>query len=579
MRLRRLVTTVCSLALLTTPLAASASTGGVGTATSSHPWDRSTAPPRILRDGSADRAGLVGEHLAAIRPALEAGLEPRPTPIYPGAVALVARRGVVAERVAVGHALRWADPETELPTDAWLPVREDTVFDLASLSKLFTAIAVLQLVEDGAIALDDAVAEHLPAFGAAGKQAVTVEQLLTHTSGLPAWLPLYRSHPDRDARLAAVLGAELTSPPGAVYRYSDLGLIVLGELVGEVTGQPLDEFVAAHITGPLGMDDTGYRPDPALRERIAATEYQPWAGRGLVHGEVHDENAWSLGGVAGHAGVFSTADDLAVLAQTLLNGGRYGTARILEAATVEAMMRDHIAELGTASRGLGPELSARWYHDAMTSPHSAGHTGFTGTSLVIDPHTDTFAILLTNRVHPSRDWAPLNPVRRAVSRATARAVPVRPLTQGDAWYSGLADGTERSLGVEVSVPEDASLELDLWFDTPPGDGLHVEASSDGGVSWQPLAGTLSATGVPDRRADGHVSGWGERRWWSASLPLDGLVGPVQLRLRSESGVLVSGRGSYVDRVRVTGPDGPVLDDRRPADRERFTTDGWLRTPD
>jgi serine-type D-Ala-D-Ala carboxypeptidase len=544
-----------------------------------HPWDRSTAPPRVLRGGSAQQAGLVGSHLTAIRPALLAGLDPQPTPVYPGAVALIAGDGVIAERTAVGHAVRWADPDTELPPDAWVEMREDTIFDLASLSKLFTAVAVLRLAEDGALGLDDRVAAHLPAFAANGKDAVTIRQLLSHTSGLPSWLPLYRAYPDRQARLAAVYDVAPTAAAGTRYLYSDLGLIVLGELVDAVSGLPLDRFVEQRISAPLGMDDTGYDPAPSQRDRIAATEYQPWAGRGLVHGEVHDENAWSLGGVAGHAGLFSTADDLAVFAQMLLNGGRYGSTRILEPRTVEAMMQDHIAGLGTAARGLGPELSARFYHDAMTSPHSAGHTGFTGTSLVIDPHTDTFAILLTNRVHPSRGWAPVNPVRRAVSRATARAVPVGPLTQGAAWFAGLGDDLDRSLTVAVEVPDDAELELDLWFDTEPTDHLFVEASTDGGRSWQPLPGTLESQGTEPRSTAGQLAGWGERRWWTVRFPLDAYRGPVELRARYVTDALSSGRGVYLDRIRVTAPDGPVFDERRPDHRDRLETDGWIRSPD
>ncbi|WP_052667567.1 serine hydrolase domain-containing protein [Nitriliruptor alkaliphilus] len=582
MRYRRAVTVLACTTLLSMPLATSALAGpGRGAPGSiDGPWDRSTSPPRILREGTPQQAGLVAEHLAAVEPALRSGLEPQPTPVYPGAVALVVGDGVIAERSAVGHALRWNDPDTQLPEDEWVEVRDDTIFDLASLSKLFTAVAIMQLVEDGALALDDRVADHIPAFGANGKQDVTVGQLLTHTSGLAAWLPLYSAYPDRDSRIAAVHGAAPTAEPGSRYLYSDLGLIALGELVGAVSGQPLDRHVAERITGPLGMDDTGYNPDPSLRERIAATEYQPWAGRGLVHGEVHDENAWSLGGVAGHAGVFATADDLAVFAQMLLNGGRYGTVRILDHATVEEMMTERVAELGTtARRGLGPEMAARFYHDAMTSPHSAGHTGFTGTSLVIDPHTDTIAILLTNRVHPSRDWAPVNPVRRAIARATARAVPVRPLAQGEAWFSELSTGSDRTLTVPVEAPAGAVLEVDLWFDTAPGDHLVFESSSDGGETWQPLAGELTASGAHPRSTDGQVSGWGEHRWWSATFPLQDHAGERHLRARYVSEALASGRGVYLDGVRVVGPDGPVLDDRRPEHRQRFTSDGWTRTQD
>ncbi|HLT82763.1 MAG TPA: serine hydrolase domain-containing protein, partial [Phototrophicaceae bacterium] len=361
-------------------------------------WDRSDAPERLLRDGTAEEVGLVARYLEEVEPALREGLTREPTPFYPGAVALIASEGVVVERSAVGHAVRWADTTTELPADEQVEMRTDTIFDLASLSKLFTAVSVMQLVEDGEIDLADTAASYVPAFAANGKETITVEQLLTHTAGLPAWINLW-SAPDEAAALQRVWDVAPTSEPGTGYVYSDLGLITLGEIVERVSGQGLDEYVAAHITGPLGMSDTMYNPPAELLPRIAATEYQATPDRGLVHGIVHDEGAWRLGGVAGHAGVFSTADDVAVFAQMLLNGGTYDGARVLEAATIETMMRDYTGQVSSSHRGLGPELEAWFYHDVLTSAGSAGHTGFTGTSLVIDPHTETIAILMTNRVH------------------------------------------------------------------------------------------------------------------------------------------------------------------------------------
>lgn len=557
----------------TTPANAAAAAAGSAVATAD-PWDRTTSPPRTLKDGSASQAGLDAEALAAIAPALAAGLAVEPNPAYPGAVALVASRGVVAERTAVGHSLRWADPDTELPTSEQIEMGTDTMFDLASISKLFTAVAVMQLVESGEVALDDPVADHLPAFAANGKADVTIEQLLTHTGGLPAWLPLYSAYPDVESRLAAVYAVKPTSEPGTRYVYSDIGLITLGKVVETVSGQPLDEYVGAQITGPLGMTDTMYNPPAELLPRIAATEYQPWTGRGLVHGSVHDENAWALDGVAGHAGVFSTADDLAVFAQMLLNGGRYGQAQVLEPATVEAMMQDRTGDISSAHRGLGPELEAWFYHDALTSPGSAGHTGYTGTSLVIDPWTETIAILMTNRVHPSRDWSNVNPQRRAVARAAGLAAADHRFTQGEAWHSGTGDRLQNTLAVDVVVPDGgAELALDLWFHTEETDRLLVEASDDGGATWQRLPGTLVA-GAEERASDGVVSGFGEHRWWDATFALDGLAGEVTVRLSYVTDALYSGQGVYLDRVRVDSADGPVFDDRKPADRARMVADGW-----
>lgn len=537
-------------------------------------WDRTGAVQRVLRDGAAEEVGLLAHELELVEPALREGLTREPTPFYPGAVALVAAEGVVVERTAVGHAVRWADPATELPAEEQVEMRTDTIFDLASLSKLFTAVAVMQLVEAGEVDLADTAASHVPAFAANGKEAITVQQLLTHTAGLPAWINLW-SAPDEAAALQRVWDVRPTSTPGTGYLYSDLGLITLGEIVERVSGLGLDEYVAEHITGPLGMGDTMYNPPAELLPRIAATEYQATPARGLVHGEVHDEGAWRLNGVAGHAGVFSTADDVAVFAQMLLNGGAYDGARVLEPQTVETMMRDYTGQLSSSHRGLGPELEAWFYHDVLTSAESAGHTGFTGTSLVIDPHTETIAILMTNRVHPSRDCGNINPVRRAVARAAGLARPMTGLTRGAAWYSGIGDLLDRSLTVPASLTGEGELLVDLWFHTEPTDVLHVEASADDGATWQPLTGTLTAGDIV-RDVTGGVSGDGEARWWAGRFDLSGLTGDVDLRLRYATDAVYSGRGVYVEHVRVSDDGVTTVDDWDPADRATIVADGWTR---
>ncbi|MFC4555551.1 serine hydrolase [Georgenia faecalis] len=537
-------------------------------------WDRSDAPQRTLRDGTAAEVGLTQEFLDAIEPALEAGLDTEPNPLYPGAVSLVAAQGVVVDRTSTGHALRWADATTELPAEEWVPMAPDTIFDLASLSKLFTAVSVMQLVEDGEIALDDTAASYLPAFGANGKEEVTLTQLLTHTAGLPAWVNLY-SAPDAEASLQRVYDVALATPPGTRYVYSDLGLITLGKIVEEVSGLTLDAYVAEHITGPLGMTDTMYTPPAELLGRIAATEYQATPDRGLVHGEVHDENAWALDGVAGHAGVFSTADDVAVFGQMLLNGGVYDGARILEAATVEEMMQDYTGQLGADHRGLGPELEAWFYHDVLTSADSAGHTGYTGTSLVIDPRTETIAVLMTNRVHPSRAWGSINPARRAVARAAGLATPVTGFGRDEAWYSGIGDELTNTLTFDVTAPDGADLELDLWYHTEPTDLLHVEASDDDGETWVPLDGTLTA-GTVVRESDGTVAGDGEWRWWDADFALGDLSGEVTVRLRYVTDANTAGRGVYLDRITVTAGAERLFDDWLTSDAATITADGWYR---
>ncbi|WP_413450413.1 serine hydrolase [Georgenia phoenicis] len=533
-------------------------------------WDRSEAPQRVLRDGTPEEVGLVAAELERVEPALREGLTRQPTPFYPGAVSLIASQGVVVERTAVGHAVRWADTTTELPAEEQVEMRTDTIFDLASLSKLFTAVAVMQLVEDGEVALEDTAASYVPAFAANGKEDITVQQLLTHTAGLPAWINLW-SAPDEAAALQRVWDVTPVNEPGTGYLYSDLGLITLGEIVERVSGLGLDEYVAEHITGPLGMGDTMYNPPAELLPRIAATEYQATPARGLVHGEVHDEAAWRLGGVAGHAGVFSTADDVAVFGQMLLNGGSYDGARVLEPATVEQMMRDYTGQLSSSHRGLGPELEAWFYHDVLTSAESAGHTGFTGTSLVIDPHTETIAILMTNRVHPSRDWGSINPVRRAVARAAGLAHPMTGFTRGAAWYSGIGDAVEHTLTVPVTLDSATELVVDLWFHTEPTDLLHVEASDDDGATWEPLSGTLTA-GDDTVTTSGTVSGDGLGRWWEGRFDLAGLSGDVELRLRYATDAVYSGRGVYLDRIQVPG----AFDDWDLTDRATITAEGWTR---
>jgi CubicO group peptidase (beta-lactamase class C family) len=374
----------------------------------------------------------------------QAGLNPRPIreaerrldrwtgtgglrnhPLFAGAVGMLVHDGMIIDTTAVGSAVRYADARgTELPRDRRVPMRPDTIFDLASLTKLFTSIAVMQLVERGEVDLTAPVAHYLPEFAVNGKQHITVEQLLTHTSGLQPDLKLWRYWPNRAARLHAVLEVAPQTTPGTHYTYSDLNLITLGMLVHRVTGKTLDTVVRQRITAPLGMTDTGYRPPPAKRHRIAATEYQSDPPRGMLRGEVHDENAWALGGVAGHAGMFSTARDLAVLGQALLNGGNYAGARILRPDTVRAMFTNYTAAFTGEDHGLGIQVNQPWYMGGLASPVAVGHTGYTGTSLVIDPMSGSIAILLTNRVHPSRAWGSINVARQAWATSLARALAV-----------------------------------------------------------------------------------------------------------------------------------------------------------
>ncbi len=383
---------------------------------SEHGWRGGRLP-----DGRPEQVGLDPAPIAEARAAVRGHLEPRGDafPLYAGAVGLMGHRGVIVGREVCGHALRYATDEEELPRDQWVPTRRSTIYDLASITKLFTSLAAVQLIEEGRVRLGDPVARHLSEFAAQGKGGVTVQHLLTHTSGFVATLPLWSDWATPAERIQAVMDQPLDDPPGTTYLYSDLNLITLGVLVERLRGTRLDRVVRQRITGPLGLRDTGFTPRRV--ERCAATEYQSDPARGMVRGEVHDENAWSLGGVAGHAGVFATADDLAVLAQALLDGGARRGRRILRRESVALLIKNFNTEFPEDSHGLGFELDQPWYMDELSGPRTGGHTGYTGTSIVIDFTTRSFAILLTNRVHPSRDWGSINPARQEWARGLARA--------------------------------------------------------------------------------------------------------------------------------------------------------------
>lgn len=375
---------------------------------------RELSAPRLRAD-TPERAGLDPVHLGHLvgeAHALTAGDRPWAA----GAVVLAGRGPVIAVAEAAGWAVRYAsyDPETdtgvELPPAARVPATVDTPFDLASLTKLFTSVAAVQQIERGTLGMDARVGDYLPDFRTAAAHGITVRQLLTHTSGLRPELPLYDC-PDDAARLALLRAEAPTSEPGR-YRYSDLNMILLQLVLERVTGRGLDVLLQDGITRPLGMTATGFAPCP----RAAATEDQrrPWAkaDRGMLRGVVHDENAWALGGVAGHAGLFSTARDLAVFCRTLLAGGSYGPARILGPDFVELLL---------TPPGLGFVVDQPWFMGELAGNGAAGHTGFTGTSLVLDPSTDTFLVLLANTVHPRRR-APDSAPRAALATRLARAV-------------------------------------------------------------------------------------------------------------------------------------------------------------
>ena len=546
-----------------------------------HPWNR-RGSAKTLHEAEPADVGLDPEVLEQLPGILRAGLENDP-PRFAGATLLVASQRGIAYEHADGYALRWRDASTELPEDQRIPARTDTIYDLASISKIFTATAVMQHVEQGLLSLDDKVADHLPRFAENGKGEVTVQHLLTHVGGLPAFIDLYSAHPDVPSRIDAVLTVAPDTPPGTKYVYSDLGLITLGLIVEKLSGQSLDEYVHEHITVPLGMDETMYNPPAELKDRIAATEYVEYYGY-LVHGHVHDENAYSLGGVAGHAGVFSTARDLAVFAQMFLHGGIYGGARILQPDTVESMFTDRIAEVtgvGGARRGLGPELEAWFYHAGLTSPYSGVHTGFTGTSLVIDPLTETVVVLLTNSVHPTREWSTTSVTRREVSTCVAHALGIVPERLRGGWRAGDRDDAAATLEVSAQLPgRDPELEVELFAHLETAyDLLVLEVSADGGASWTPLPGRLTARHEePVEIPDGTITGWGRRVAWTGAFPLTGADGPlageVQVRLSLTTDASTRGLGAWVGALRITDGREVLVDTDRAEDRQAVIADGW-----
>jgi len=303
-------------------------------------------------------------------------------------------------------------------------VGADSLWDLASVTKPIVALGAMVLLEQGALRLDDQVGHFLPAYRETDKAALTVRQLLTHSSGIPGQQPLYREATRRDELLDAIRRLPLRFAPGTDVEYTSQGFMVLGQIIEAAADDPLDRFLTAAVLDVVGMNETLFNPPADLRPRVAATEVCPWRGR-LVRGEVHDENACVLGGVAAHAGLFSTVDDLALLCGVLLREGASGRGRpLLSAATVAVMTRNHTSHLRLA-RALGWQAKDVAGSPAgdLVSSGSYGHTGFTGTSVWIDPAADRFVVLLTNRVHPSRDNDALSRLRPLFHNAAYAMAP------------------------------------------------------------------------------------------------------------------------------------------------------------
>lgn len=377
-----------------------------------HAQDAARAPT-----ANSSRRALAREIGDSVSRVLDAALADR---AFPGAYAIVGdSRGILAE-VAVGR-LDWK--KSPRPT-------RHTLWDLASITKVVgTTTSLAQLVERGAVELDAPVQRYLPEWVGPGQESVTVRHLLTHTSGLPAFRNYDKQTQNRDSIAALIFATSLERPPGEKMVYSDIGAFVMGRIVERVTGDSLQTYVSVHITKPLRLRETLFRPPPSLRARVAPTEIDTLRG-GLVRGFVHDERAYYLGGVAAHAGLFGSAYDLSRFATMMLRGGTLDGARILRPETI-TLFTSYVDSM-TTNRALGwqkpdrPEMrdktpGAAWAGSMMSS-RAFGHTGFTGTSIAVDPELDLYIILLSNRVNPTRNNSKISQVRPRLADAVVSVV-------------------------------------------------------------------------------------------------------------------------------------------------------------
>ncbi len=347
---------------------------------------------QVRRHGAAGGSGAIAARLRQLPGEVEKAMQQGK---LPGAVIVVGHDGRVVYRRAIGY--RRLVPRK-------LPARMDTIYDLASCTKVVaTTTAIMQLFQEGKIRLDDPVSEYWPAFAANGKQDITVRELMTHYSGLPPDLDLSEDWSGYDTAMQMIVDTSPILPPGTRFMYSDINFETLGELVHRISGEPLNVYCERHIFKPLGMKDTMFLPPASLRNRIAPTQHEFGSTGPILWGVVHDPTSRRMGGVAGHAGLFSDARDLSIFCQMLLNGGSYHGVHILNPLTVEKMTTPQTPPDKMAVRGLGWDINSPFASNRgeLFPVGSFGHTGFTGPSLWIDPVTRTYIIFLSNRVHPN----------------------------------------------------------------------------------------------------------------------------------------------------------------------------------
>ncbi|KFY04297.1 hypothetical protein O988_00872 [Pseudogymnoascus sp. VKM F-3808] len=361
-------------------------------------------------------------------------------PIEPGGTVLVGRKNTIVSAFAFGKKNLYADSNgTLLPPHLQEAADLDTVYDMASLTKIFTTVATLREIDSGKLKLNATVATYVPEYAVNGKANITLLMLLTHTSGFdadPAPSLCSSEYPTYDKKIEAIITQGLINSPGSKFLYSDLNFMSLMIILERVTKKPLEKLIA-EFTSPLGMHSTFFNrgnvegPKNPFYWRSAAQEFQievlgdsePQRPQ-PVRGSVHDENAYCMDGVCGHAGLFSTVRDTAVLCQMILNNGTYGGRRILSQESVDNLFTNFNARFNNINddHGLGLELNQYYTAGPLASLQTASHTGFTGTSMVIDRAHNTFYLHFSNRVHPSRTWSSNNIVREALGYWVAKGL-------------------------------------------------------------------------------------------------------------------------------------------------------------
>lgn len=390
-----------SLPLLVAGALGAALVAGCQLARASHTENGDIVMPATQPGPSSDAA--IRDTVKAV---LDRGLANR---AYPGAIAVVGTKSRVIAQYAVGH-LDWAPSP---------PPNEHTLWDMASLTKVVGLTSgLMQLVDQGKIDINAPVQRYLPNWRGPNKDKVLIRHLLTHTSGLPAFKAYDQITHDPDSLAVLMFNTPLDTTPGARMVYSDIGAYMLGRVLEQVTGQSLDMYLHDHVFEPAGMHETMYRPPHALWPNTAPTELDTVQRHRLVRGMVHDERAYYLGGVSAHAGLFSTAHDVTRFVQMMLNGGRIDGRQVIPAAEITRFTKRQVED-----RALGWQKPDGKNSAGHLMPEEAyGHTGFTGTSIWIDPKDDVFIVLLTNRVDPTRDHSKIGPVRTQLADGVMHTV-------------------------------------------------------------------------------------------------------------------------------------------------------------